>query len=69
MYDGYCADSDAEPGTGTESDVSEFTNFPDGDKADILDLGNQEVRSEGMAFGMMIAVQLDKQEEFDKLWN
>ena len=28
-----------------------------------------DVRSEGMSYGMMIAVQLDKKEEFDALWN
>ena len=34
----------------------------------ILDVGNNDVRSEGMSYGMMICVQLDKQTEFDKLW-
>lgn len=38
------------------------------DSAYILDVGNQDVRSEGMSYGMMIAVQLGKQEEFDRLW-
>ncbi len=28
-----------------------------------------DVRSEGMSYGMMIAVQLDKKAEFDALWN
>ena len=41
--------------------------YPEDDKAYILDVGNDEVRSEGMGFSMMIAVQLDKKEEFDKL--
>jgi endo-1,4-beta-D-glucanase Y len=35
----------------------------------ILDTGNNDVRSEGMSYGMMIAVQMDKQTTFDALWN
>ena len=35
----------------------------------ILDTANHDVRSEGMSYGMMIAVQLDKRAEFDALWN
>lgn len=38
------------------------------DMAYILDVNNNDVRSEGMSYGMMLCVQLDKQEEFDKLW-
>jgi len=38
------------------------------DMAYIEDIGNGDVRSEGMSYGMMIAVQLDKQEEFNRLW-
>lgn len=34
----------------------------------IYDTGNSDVRTEGMSYGMMICVQLDKQEEFDKIW-
>jgi endo-1,4-beta-D-glucanase Y len=33
------------------------------------DINNKDVRSEGMSYGMMIAVQLDKKTEFDALWN
>jgi endo-1,4-beta-D-glucanase Y len=40
-----------------------------GPLAYILDVGNNDVRSEGMSYGMMIAVQLDKKNEFDALWN
>ncbi|GFH42545.1 hypothetical protein Hs30E_10960 [Lactococcus hodotermopsidis] len=32
------------------------------------DTGNNDVRTEGMSYGMMIAVQLDKKELFDRLW-
>ena len=32
-------------------------------------MNNRDVRSEGMSYGMMIAVQLDRKAEFDALWN
>ena len=35
----------------------------------IYDTGNREVRSEGMSYGMMITVQLNKKADFDALWN
>jgi oligosaccharide reducing-end xylanase len=38
------------------------------DMAYIEDIGNGDVRSEGMSYGMMITVQMDKQEEFNRLW-
>jgi oligosaccharide reducing-end xylanase len=38
------------------------------DMAYIEDIGNNDVRTEGMSYGMMIAVQLDKKAEFDRLW-
>jgi len=34
----------------------------------IEDVEYNDVRSEGMSYGMMIAVQLNKQEEFNRLW-
>ncbi len=34
----------------------------------IPDVGNRDVRSEGMSYGMMICVQLDHQAEFNALW-
>jgi len=40
-----------------------------GAKAYILDVNNNDVRSEGMSYGMMIAVQMNKQAEFNALWN
>lgn len=40
-----------------------------GAKAYILDVNNNDVRSEGMSYGMMVAVQLNKKTEFDALWN
>ncbi len=38
------------------------------DMAYILDVGNKDIRSEGMSYGMMFAVQLDRKAEFDRLW-
>ncbi len=35
----------------------------------ILDVANGDVRSEGMSYGMMFAVQMDHKEVFDALWN
>ena len=34
----------------------------------ISDVKNHDVRTEGMSYGMMIAVQLDKKDIFDRLW-
>ncbi|MBP8976366.1 MAG: glycoside hydrolase [Bacteroidetes bacterium] len=38
------------------------------DMAYIEDVLHKDVRTEGMSYGMMIAVQMDKKEEFDRLW-
>lgn len=32
------------------------------------DTGNHDARTEGMSYGMMMCVQLDKQEEFNRIW-
>ena len=40
----------------------------DPDLAYIQDIANADVRTEGMSYGMMIAVQMDRKEEFDRLW-
>lgn len=40
-----------------------------GPLAYLTDINNHDVRSEGMSYGMMIAVQLNKKAEFDALWN
>lgn len=34
----------------------------------LSDLKNHDVRTEGMSYGMMVAVQLDKKNVFDRLW-
>jgi oligosaccharide reducing-end xylanase len=38
------------------------------DMAYLEDTGNHDVRTEGMSYGMMVCVQLNKKEEFDRLW-
>jgi oligosaccharide reducing-end xylanase len=38
------------------------------DQAYILDANNNDVRSEGMSYGMTISVLLDHREEYDRLW-
>jgi oligosaccharide reducing-end xylanase len=40
-----------------------------GPLAYITDIKHNDVRTEGLSYGMMIAVQLDKKAEFDALWN
>ncbi|WP_437552885.1 glycosyl hydrolase family 8 [Sorangium sp. So ce367] len=40
-----------------------------GPLAQIRDIASADVRSEGMSYGMMIAVQTDHQAEFNALWN
>ncbi len=40
-----------------------------GTLAYITDWANNDARSEGMSYGMMIAVQLGRKREFDALWN
>lgn len=43
--------------------------YPAGeDMGYMLDTGNLDVRTEGMSYGMMMAVQLDKKDVFDRLW-
>ncbi|HEX9971116.1 MAG TPA: subclass B1 metallo-beta-lactamase, partial [bacterium] len=50
-------------------DNSQRVYYPfEPDMAYIEDIGNQDVRTEGMSYGMMIAVQLNKKSEFDRLW-
>lgn len=51
------------------SDDFERVYYPVGeDMAYVKDIGSDDIRSEGMSYGMMIAVQLDHQEEFDRIW-
>jgi len=53
---------------------SEAVYFPagansNGPLAFIHDLKSRDVRSEGMSYGMMFAVQMNRKPEFDALWN
>lgn len=58
----------------TPGDFSDYINgtsvyYNDGDSlAFVYDTGSGDVRTEGMSYGMMISVQLNHREEFDKLW-
>ena len=38
------------------------------DMAYVSDVKNKDARTEGLSYGLMVAVQLDKKEVFDKLW-
>jgi len=38
------------------------------DEGYMLDTGNLDVRTEGMSYGMMMAVQMDQKDIFDRLW-
>jgi oligosaccharide reducing-end xylanase len=51
------------------NDDTQRVYYPVGaDMAYVMDIGNGDVRTEGMSYGMMIAVQLNKKEEFDRIW-
>ncbi|WP_278021765.1 glycosyl hydrolase family 8 [Flavobacterium ginsengisoli] len=43
--------------------------FEEGDSLGyVSDVKNKDARTEGMSYGMMVAVQLNKKEVFDRLW-
>lgn len=51
--------------------ANETLMYPDStnsNRAFILDVNSDDIRSEGMSYGMMIAVQMNDQETFDRLW-
>ena len=45
-----------------------YFNGPGSDESYVKDTYNNDVRTEGMGYGLVIAVQLDHQTEFDRLW-
>ena len=45
-----------------------FYHLVEPDMAYIEDTGNHDVRTEGMSYGMMICVQLNRKKDFDRLW-
>jgi hypothetical protein len=50
-------------------DKNQRVYYPVGDDmAYIADVGSSDVRTEGMSYGMMIAVQTNHQQEFNRLW-
>jgi oligosaccharide reducing-end xylanase len=53
---------------GDDSEVQIYYPMGD-DKGYLLDTGNIDVRSEGMSYGMMMAVQMNDKKIFDRLWN
>src|SRR4051794_891412 len=44
-----------------------YANAED-DMGYMIDTGNLDVRSEGMSYGMMMAVQMNRKDIFDRLW-
>ena len=53
----------------TESVYFEKGSNENGPLAYVTDWANKDARTEGMSYGMMIAVQMGKKHEFDALWN
>ena len=50
-------------------DENERIYYPAGDDMGYLtDTDNNDARTEGMSYGMMMCVQLDMKEEFDRIW-
>jgi oligosaccharide reducing-end xylanase len=45
-----------------------YFDGPGSDESYVKDIYNGDVRTEGMGYGLMVAVQLDHQTEFDRLW-
>ncbi|MBO7405847.1 MAG: xylanase, partial [Clostridia bacterium] len=45
-----------------------FYREVDPDSACMVDTGNLDARTEGMSYGMMMCVQMDRRDLFDKLW-
>ncbi len=51
-----------------EDPEERFYHEVDADSACMVDTGNVDARTEGMSYGMMMCVQMDRQDLFDKLW-
>lgn len=50
------------------TDEERFYHEVGSDMGYLTDTGNDDVRTEGMSYGMMMCVQLNKKEEFDRIW-
>ena len=55
--------------TATQAVYFEAGQNENGPLAYVSDVPHHDIRSEGMSYGMMIAVQLNKKQEFDAIWN
>jgi oligosaccharide reducing-end xylanase len=53
----------------TQAIYYEAGSNSNGPLAFVTDIKHRDVRSEGLSYGMIIAVQLDKKPEFDAIWN
>ncbi|MFC5531321.1 glycosyl hydrolase family 8 [Cohnella yongneupensis] len=52
-----------------EGDEETRIYYPAGDDMGyFMDTGNLDVRTEGMSYGMMMAVQMDRKDVFDRIW-
>ena len=51
-----------------EDPEERFFHEVDADSACMVDTGNVDARTEGMSYGMMMCVQMDRQDLFDRLW-
>ncbi|GEN50468.1 glycosyl hydrolase family 8 [Alkalibacterium pelagium] len=52
----------------TDPESKFYFNVGD-DMGYMVDTGNTDVRTEGQSYGMMMAVQMDRQDIFDRIWN
>lgn len=53
----------------TQAVYYEVGRNANGPLAYITDVANRDARTEGMSYGMMIAVQMNRKHEFDAIWN
>jgi oligosaccharide reducing-end xylanase len=53
----------------TKRFITKRAAIPTGRSPIVTDIKHNDVRSEGLSYGMIIAVQLDKKAEFDAIWN
>ena len=51
-----------------EDETERFYFESGADAGYLLDTGNVDARTEGMSYGMMMAVQMDRKDLFDRLW-
>ena len=50
------------------SEEERFYHEAGADMGYMEDTGNHDVRTEGMSYGMMVCVQMNRKQEFDRLW-